>query len=108
MSLDRFLHAEYHRTHYNCGHFACDVYNHLTGNTIAVPTGCSNIRLRKFVKQLQEPINPCLVVMSRPNYTTHVGVYIDHKVMHLTSQGARIEPIDIASLFFTKVRFYTC
>jgi hypothetical protein len=109
VSLDKFLHAQYHKTQYNCGHFACDVYNYLTGADIEVPTGTvSTVSLRRFVNKLSDPVSPCLAVMSRPHYTTHVGVYINGKIMHLTEQGARIEDVDVASLLFSKVRFYTC
>jgi len=109
MSLDKFLHAEYHATEYNCGHFARDVYAHLTGMHVGVPTGGEATQwLRKFVFRLERPITPCLAVMSRAHYTTHVGVYIDGKIMHLTEQGARIEDVDLASVLFTRIRYYTC
>jgi hypothetical protein len=115
---DQFFRRTYDAKNYNCAHFVSEVYRHETGRDITnllkgflLPAGERVIEpavLRRFTR-LERPENNCLVVMHRPRTSPHVGLFLRGKVLHLTeTSGVQFMPLEIATLGFTSIRFYSC
>lgn len=115
-SVDPYLDREYHKSHYNCLHLARDVWLDLTDVDITEALQCvldpkhrkPNKRLFYFFKQEENPVDPCIVLMRRPNVPSHVGVFVRGKLLHIQETGVEYLPLEIASRGFTSLRFYTC
>lgn len=115
MSIDKFFNRTYERNHYNCAHFVCEVWKDLTGQDIsgsmsgflvpmkerhALPT------LRRYFERLEGPRSPCIVLMQRPRYAPHVGIYLRGRVLHIQEHGVEFQPIDVATIGFTQIGYY--
>lgn len=118
MSVDRYLDRRYSASHYNCAHLVCEVWADLKGEGMAqVLKGflCGPARRQakagdlRRVRFLNKPETPCVVLMQSPRQSPHVGVWIRGRVLHLPERGsAQFQPIEVASLGFKSVRFFTC
>lgn len=117
MTTDEFLTRRYHKRDYNCAHLVVEVFERLQGAEVAqvlrgylcAPSERRNSKndLRRAVV-LPKPITPCVVLMQRKR-ETHVGVWWRGKVLHiLEDRGVQYVPLEVASLGFPKVRFFTC
>jgi len=114
VSIDEFFHREYSKK-YHCAHFACEVWQSLTGEDISnkfggilAPVGeqVAEYNLRRVFTRLKKPESPCIVLMQRKGTTPHVGIYIRGRVLHITKAGVQYQPLDIASIEFNRVGFY--
>lgn len=115
MSVDKYLGLTYDKRAFNCAHFACMVWEDLTGQDIrANLTGFTRPRAERKVNiaqvrlfaRLAAPVSPCLVLMSRALGEPHAGVYLRGKVLHITEAGVNFEFLEVASCGFNHVRFY--
>lgn len=116
MSLDKFFNKKYDRKTYNCGHFACDVWEDITGESIrdkmtpiieCVDTDNMPIRAKNQFVKLQRPESPCIVLMKSIRSELHVGVYNNGNMIHIREDSV-VEnlPLPVSTRFYTKVRFY--
>lgn len=117
MSIDSLFHCKYDRKSYNCAHFVADTWLLETGKDITeklhgflfppkdrfVP-----FSLRYEFIKLTKPVSPCIVIMRRSKYPPHVGTYLRGKVLHIQENGPQYQPIEVATIGFSTVRFYTC
>lgn len=116
MSIDRYFNRRYNAANYNCAHFVCEVWKGLTGVDIAhkfaglmMPVADTRTLRNGFsFERLAGPENPCIVLMQRPRYPSHVGIFIRGRIFHLKESGVEFQPIEIASIGFTKMRYYKC
>lgn len=117
MSLDSFFERQYNRDTYNCAHFACDVWERLTGQDIREelvgflqpPKGrYTDPALRRKFKKLEAPESPCLVLMQRPKSVPHAGVYVRGMVIHIHERGVEFLPPEVATRGFTRIGYYKC
>jgi len=102
---------------YNCAHFACEVWAAETGQDITATLRgvlfpprerCLRLRDVREVTVLDKPVSPCLVLM-RNQWSTHVGVWLRGKVLHLLEDGGvQYMPLKVATIGFPKVRFFRC
>lgn len=115
MSLDRFFNRTYSAQTYNCAHFVCEVWKETQGQDISGPLSgfLRPAKLRKVrasirhqFERLDGPRSPCIVLMQRPGYAPHVGMFIRGRVFHIQRSGVQFQPIDVAAIGFTQVRFY--
>lgn len=116
MNLDRFYSRVYNEKTYNCAHFVCEVWKDLTGEDITHKlTGMMTVKnervvdpkLRfKFKKLDGKPNQPCLIVMHRRRIGSHVGIYLNDKVLHITESGVERVSVEIATYGFDKFGFY--
>lgn len=115
MSIDPFFSRVYNADTYNCAHFASELWQALTGEDIAwklggllSPFDQRTVRPRMFrdFTRLAQPESPCLVIMVRPRTPSHVGVYYEGRVAHITGIGVHYQPVDVASMCFQVVRYY--
>lgn len=114
-SIDEFFNKKYSSKNYHCAHFACEVWDKLTGDDISnkfggilAPVGeqVAAYNLRKVFTKLNKPETPCIVLMQRRHSTPHVGIYINGRVLHLKENGVEFQPLDVATLGFTRIGFY--
>jgi hypothetical protein len=117
MSLDGLLDKVYDDANYNCAHFVVDAVKLETGQDLGSVL-CGVLRpstdrqvdhaWRTIFKRAAQPVSPCLVVMQGCGAAgTHLGLYLRGGVAHLTRKGPEYVPIDVATLGFQKVRYYT-
>lgn len=115
MSIDAFYKKRYNRQLYNCAHFACEVWQHLTGESIAhklagllEPPKDRRVTfdLRRQFKRLEAPESPCLALMQRRGSAPHVGIFVRGRILHIHELGVEFQPIDVASRGFEKIGFY--
>lgn len=115
--LDSFFNRRYNRQTYNCAHFVCEVWEHLTGRNIEKdldgflrPPQDRHVdpALRRKFWKLEAPESPCLVLMQRRRSVPHVGVFVRGKVIHIHELGVEFMPVDVATRGFEKLGFYKC
>ena len=115
MSIDSFFHRIYNREKYNCAHFVCEVWQSLTGESIAhklggllEPPKSRHVRfdLRRQFVRLERPETPCIALMQRRGSAPHVGIFLRGRVLHIHELGVEYQPIDVASRGFEKIGFY--
>lgn len=115
MSIDVFFNKRYDRRSYNCAHFVCEVWKHITGEDLSAKlTGFLKAPedrravlsdLRSF-KRLQAPESPCVALMQRRGSAPHVGIFLRGRVLHIHEMGVEFQPIDVASRGFERIGFY--
>ena len=114
-SIDVFFHRKYDRNSYNCAHFVCEVWQSLTGESIAHKLAGlleapkdrrASFDLRRQFKRLERPESPCLALMQRRGSAPHVGLFLRGRVLHIHEMGVEFQPIDVASRGFEKIGFY--
>jgi hypothetical protein len=115
VSIDAFFHRKYNRQTYNCAHFVCDVWESLTGESLAHKLGGllrppktrhASFDLRRQFKRLEAPESPCVVLMQRRGSQPHVGIFVRGRVLHIHEMGVEFQPTDVASRGFEKIGFY--
>lgn len=91
---------------YTCNEFACEVWQYLTGEDLSE-------RLNNFLNGsgsftvLEVPISPCIVFFNRNrNADSHVGIFYDGKLLHLSATGVQYVPVEIVAMNFRTMRFY--
>lgn len=115
MTIDHFFNREYDGGKYNCAHFVAEVWQSLTGVDIRgqldgflLPPGKrfvkSGIR-RRFIR-LEKPKDLCIVLMYRVKGSTHIGVFIRGRVLHIQRVGVSFHPVEIATMGYKTFRFY--
>ncbi len=116
MSIDRFFFRTYHTTNYNCAHFACEVWESLTGQNLSIfmagfLTGVGERRailsnVRNF-KRLKYPQSPCFALFQTSRMPAHVGIYIRGRIFHIQKRGVEYQPISVVLMGFKEVSFFT-
>lgn len=111
----KYTSKQYDDDNYDCLHFACELYNELTGISVddGVFTQCQNTgkrivnptMLRRY-QPLQSPKSPCFVVMHRVDKRTHAGVYIDGCIVHLTKNGLQYLPPHLLATNYPVIHYY--
>jgi hypothetical protein len=102
---------------YNCWDLTREVWLRLTGQDLGCPELIyyNNLEYNDVVeawqdtryRELSGPKSPCIVLMMRPRMMTHVGVMLpDKRVIHIRRAGVQVQPVEVASLGFTSVRYY--
>lgn len=105
MNIDNLLDRTWSKN-YTCNEFACEAWQQIAGEDLKK-------RVQEFFdgqggfEQLSEPISPCIVYFKVNDHTpTHVGVFFDNRILHLTDRGVQFMPLEIVSFGFKEVRFY--
>lgn len=94
------------RKGYTCNEFACEAWKKITGKDLSKKLYSHLVNEDKFSK-LDGPQNPCLVFMSNNDKTdTHIGIFYNGKILHLTMRGVQLAPLELIKLYFKDVRFY--
>lgn len=106
MDLDDLLDREW-TAQYTCNEFACEVWQRITDENLTE-------RLYDFLNGNssfivhEEPVSPCIVFFTNGKQTpTHVGVFFEDALYHLSMRGAQYVPLDIVKMGFRQARYYT-
>lgn len=110
MNLDKFFSKTYDEKNYNCLHFAAEVWKELTNQDLFelienIINGKINKETKYQFESLTKATSPCIVIMKRRGCNSHVGIFYDNRVIHLTELGVECYNLDIASRGFNKLRF---
>ncbi len=119
--LDKYLSKRFNLQHYNCWHFVRDVWFELTGDMLYdyTPRPATKVDMELAADDARHLFNmvapvcaqysilPVIVLMKRGRDVPHIGVMYEGKVLHLRPEGAAYQPLDVASVGFDKVLFYT-
>lgn len=116
-TVDKYLGKRFHISNYNCWHLVRDVWFELTGDLLYDYTPAKTTRTdmwvaatdaqHRFMEVKRVGTDPLIVLMQRPGDTPHIGVLYEGKVLHLRPNGAIYQPLEVASVGFSKVTFYT-
>lgn len=105
MNFESLLGKTY-RQNYTCYEFACDAWQHVTGESLTD-------RMQDFLNgtgsfaPMDVPVSPCIAFFYRnDNSPTHVGLFIDGRILHLGFRGVQYIPLDLLMTTFKEVRFY--
>ncbi|WP_336141973.1 hypothetical protein [Acinetobacter sp. 102] len=105
MSIDNLLDRMWSQK-YTCNEFACETWQQLTGEDLSK-------RLNGFLngkggfELIEVPVSPCIVFFKHNFQTsTHVGVFFDNKVLHLTGRGVQYMPLEVVKIGFKEVSYY--
>jgi hypothetical protein len=99
----------------NCWHLTRDAWLELTGLDLGdrtperITTAALIGRFASDVPtftRLEQPVDPCVVLMRRPGAVPHVGVYMSGRVLQMTPTGASFLPMRAATIGFPLVEFY--
>lgn len=106
MSFENLLGKAY-QPEYTCYEFACDAWQHIADENLTE-------RMQEFLNgigaftRLEVPASPCIAFFYRTDKSpTHVGLFIDGRILHLGFRGAQYVPLDLLMTTFKEVRFYT-
>jgi len=95
-----------YQPNYTCYEFACEAWQHITGISLSG-------RMQDFLngigsfEQLEAPVSPCIAFLYRSDKSpTHVGLFIEGRILHLGYRGAQYAPLDLLMTTFKEVRFY--
>lgn len=114
LDLKKYSDTKYDEADYNCLHFACDIYQDLTGLSLSLDVidlcTARNLRricpdkLRRFVL-IDTPINACIAVMRSP-LAVHCGIYTNGSIIHLDTDGIKSQQPHIAQRHYKSVKYY--
>jgi hypothetical protein len=90
---------------YNCWHHASEVWERLTGVKLKIGAVLS-VSAARSLRRIPKPVAPCIVLMEHPLLEKHVGVFVGDGIIHLAARGVQLEPFEIVTRSFTKVRCY--
>lgn len=120
IEVDKYLGREFNLRTYNCWDFIRDVWKDHCGVDLGSRTpnpataaamvaafqNCQFDVEGQVVKRIEEPEDPCLVMLIRPKVMSHVGVFVRGKLLHLAwGSNVRHQPLDEV-LGFSEIRWY--
>lgn len=115
-SVDPLLARTYNDQSYHCVHFVIEAGKHLFELDYSKHflgfTGSLNKSLRaekqNFVqaKRLQRPVDGCVVMMTSFLNRSHVGIYYDNRVLHLTEMGVHFQEMRAIKRLYSRLRYY--
>lgn len=114
MNTDKYLNRIYNKREYNCAHFVAEVWHDLTGHDLSIQlTGFMRKRSDRFVTagllksfiKLPSPKTPSILWLHNKK-ESHVGIYLDGRVLHITENGVKLELLETLTIGFKKVGFY--
>ena len=116
-SVESFLTKEFDAKHYNCWHFACDVWSSLTGQLymaakVDYPADSTAqlheraLSITGSFATLSGPRSPCFVLMRRQRLEPHVGIYLKGNILHLNERGVFYAPADSVTAIYPTVTYH--
>lgn len=117
MSIDHLFNRVYDINTYNCVHFLCEAWKHVTGQNLShrlegfLQPASARVFKKSEIKQLTKlegPADPCIVVLHKPRHSPHVGMFLRGKVLHISALGVQYQPLHVVQIGFNRVSFYQC
>lgn len=57
-------------------------------------------------KQIKEPKDGCIVLMTYLNQSSHVGLFFQGRIFHLIERGPERITVEQAKIIFNRIRYY--
>ncbi|WP_290006071.1 hypothetical protein [Acinetobacter pittii] len=57
-------------------------------------------------KQIKEPKDGCIVLMTYSDQSSHVGLFFDGRIFHLIERGPERITVEQADIIFNRIRYY--
>lgn len=91
---------------YTCNEFACEAWQQITNENLTERLNNHLNGIGDF-EHLSKPISPCIAFFSRNSKSsTHVGLFFQGKILHLSPRGVQYVPLEYVMLVFKTVSFY--
>lgn len=82
---------------YTCHEFSKDAWKLITGKKLVLGKR----------KEVNSPVSPCVVFLfNNERSDSHVGVFYEGKIIHLSMRGVQYIELDLLKLCFKNVRYY--
>lgn len=103
---------QYAPPYYHCAHFAAEVYRELTGQDVSEQVGLFHDRAdvpgRRHFRRVDVPTQTCIAVMHSRAGQSHVGVWHQGRIIHLSGAGPANMPVASVMVDYPRVRYYAC
>lgn len=114
--IEDLFKKKYDPQNYHCVHFvidaALDIYKLDYKPCFIGLTGSINETIKTSRdtahrnKNIDAPIDGCIVLMTKYDNGSHVGLYYKHRVFHLTEDSVQRLTIEQIKLQYKRIRFY--
>lgn len=115
-SIDALLDRKYDPEKYHCVHFLIEAAQYLfeqdySGSFIGLTTSLhETLRTSRHTatrnRQIKEPVDGTIVLMTNINQSSHVGLFYCGRVLHLTEMGVHFLPLITIQRFYKRIRYY--
>ena len=115
-SIDSLLNRKYDANKYHCVHFVVDAAKYLFGadyskhflgltGTVNESLNASRHNFRQ-ARRLDKPKDGCVVLMTNLMNESHVGLFYNKHVLHLTESGVYFQTLRTLEKNCSRFRFY--
>lgn len=114
MTLDELMAKEY-KPDYTCAHFFIDAWEATVGTSLPsdaidclLPSkAITASKASRAFTPIDKPVSPCMVLFKGNGaHTAHVGLFVNGKVLHMSSTLPVRQPLSVVKTGFNKVSFY--
>ena len=115
-SIDALLDRKYDPENYHCVHFLIEAAQYLfnqdySDSFIGLTASLhETLRTSRHTatrnRQIKEPVDGTIVLMTNINQSSHVGLFYCDKVLHLTEMGTHFLPLITIQRFYKRIRYY--
>lgn len=115
-SIDALLDRKYDPEKYHCVHFLIEAAQYLfeqdySDSFIGLTTSLhETLRTSRHTatrnRQIGEPVDGTIVLMTNANQSSHVGLFYCGRVLHLTEMGVHFLPLITIQRFYKRIRYY--
>lgn len=115
-SIDALLDRKYDQEKYHCVHFLIEAAQYLfnqdySDSFIGLTSSLhETLRTSRHTatrnRQIKEPVDGTIVLMTNINQSSHVGLFYCGKVLHLTEMGTHFLPLITIQRFYKRIRYY--
>lgn len=115
-SIDALLDRKYDPEKYHCVHFLIEAADYIFGldysdSFVGLTTSLhETLQTSRHTatrnKQIREPLNGTIVLMTNMHQSSHVGLFYCGRVLHLTDMGVHFLPLITIQRFHKRIRYY--
>lgn len=115
-SIDALLDRKYDPEKYHCVHFLIEAAQYLfnqdySDSFIGLTSSLhETLRTSRHTairnRQIKEPVDGTIVLMTNINQSSHVGLFYCGNVLHLTEMGVHFLPLITVRRFYKRIRYY--
>lgn len=114
--IDQLFFREYDPKKYHCVHFVIECSQVIYGrdytpcfigltNSLSETIKTSRDTVHRN-KSIEKPCDGCIVLMTKYDNSSHVGLYYENRIFHLDEDGPQRITLNQADIQFKRMRFY--
>lgn len=116
MNIIELFYCKYDPEKFHCVHFVIKAAKYIYGLDYApcfvglaqplseaIKTSRETVHRNKAIKK---PKEGCIVLMTYMNESSHVGLFFDHTIFHLSECGVQRITVEQAKIWFKRIRYY--